>query len=151
MGKYITEDFTLEELYHSNTAIANGIDNTPNAEQVKRLTALTVHVLQPTRNYLKHALNVNVAFRCMKLNLKLKGSLSSQHLKGEAADLDNGDGENRKIFDYIRENLEFDQLILEGGTDEEPGWIHVSYSISHNRKQVLEKVKGATEYTLFED
>jgi hypothetical protein len=135
----ITENFTLEELVQSKTATTKGIDNTAPPAAFHALVALCKNVLQPARNAIGN-IQVTSGYRCPKLNKIVGGSVSSQHVKGEAADLVCED--KAKLFNYIKDNLVFDQLIWENGTDSQPAWVHVSYSMTHNRKQVLRKKQG---------
>jgi hypothetical protein len=150
----LSKDFTLQQLTRSHTAIRNGIDNTPNEEQVQNLVRLAENVLQPLRHYMRQQVNVTSGFRSAELNSLIGGATKmmngkkvgvSQHCHGEAADLD-VPGRNAEMFRYIRANLEFDQLIWEYGGDPtkkgtEPDWIHVSYREGKNRSQVLRCVK----------
>lgn len=131
MGKY----FTIKELSASSTAQKNRIENIPTPEIEKNLNALIENVLDPTREYYGKAIYVNSGYRCPELNKLVKGALTSQHLKGEAADIDTRSIENnKKIFEYIKDNLDFDQLIWEKGGE----WVHVSFKRNgQNRKQVL--------------
>lgn len=131
MGKY----FTIEELCRSNTADAKGIDNTPNNAQKERLKDLIENVLDPLREAYGKTIYVNSGFRNDKLNKEVGGVVTSQHRKGEAADISAGSiKENEKLFNLIQElNLPFDQLINESNFS----WVHVSYSQERQRKQIL--------------
>ena len=151
----LSENFTLEEFIYSPTAIKHGIDNTPTAEHIKSIKALATNVIQPIRHFLRQPLRITSGYRNPVLNNKIGGAHTiqsgkkvptSQHCKGEAADL-NCAGRNADIFRYIKANLDFDQLIWEFGTNSEPAWVHVSYA-KKNRKQVLKAVKegGKTVY-----
>jgi zinc D-Ala-D-Ala carboxypeptidase len=132
----LTKNFTLEEMTASNIAKSKKIDNTPNEKQIEALKALCENVLQPVRDVLG-VIKVNVGFRSEALNKATKNSSkTSQHCKGEAADLDSAD--NAKLFNYIRAHVPFDQLIWERGDDHQPDWVHVSFvSGKPNRRQVL--------------
>ena len=145
----LTKSFTLEELTHSNTAIEHKLDNTPTSAITANLKLLCEHVLQPLRDGLNKPIGVNCGYRSPAVNKAVGGAENSQHLYGQASDISNGCKNNREIFDYIRTHLAFDQLILEGGTLTEPDWIHVSYSNTKNRKEVLTKVTGAKVYSVF--
>ena len=127
--------FTIEELCHSDTANARGIDNTPTEEVKENLQALIENVLDPLREAYGKPIYVNSGYRCTELNKAVGGVNNSQHVNGEAADIDVFDEkENRKIFDYIVNYLNFDQCLLENNG----AWIHVSYKREGgNRKQVL--------------
>jgi zinc D-Ala-D-Ala carboxypeptidase len=131
MGKY----FSIEELCRSNTADAKGIKNIPNDEQKRNLEALINKVLDPLREAYGKPIIVSSGFRNVELNKEVGGVPTSQHQKGEAADLDVGSvEENKKLFELIQKlNLPFDQLIDE----KKMSWIHVSYSSTKQRKQVL--------------
>ena len=127
--------FTIEEMIKSSTAIAKHIDNTPNQTVIDSLTKLIEAVLDPLREWYGKPIRVNSGYRCEALN-KAVGSKAknSQHLYGEAADITAGSKEeNEKLFNYIKDNLEFDQLINESDFS----WVHVSYREGRLRKQVL--------------
>ena len=138
----LTKDFTLKELCVTKT----GIHNEPNAEQKEALSLLAVNILQPARDALG-LIRVTSGFRNAKVNAAIKGSRSSQHMKGEAADLQCED--NAALFNFIK-TLEFDQLIWEFGDKEQPDWVHVSFS-KKNRKEILKATKknGVTKYVKF--
>jgi len=138
----MTKNFTLKELCVTKT----GIHNEPNAEQKEALRLLAVNILQPARDALG-AITVTSGFRNAKVNAAIGGSRTSQHMKGEAADLQCDD--NAALFKFIK-TLEFDQLIWEFGDKEQPDWVHVSYA-SKNRKEVLKATKknGVTKYVKF--
>lgn len=126
--------FTIEEMTKSSTAKANGIDNTPSEEGVLKLQKLIEAVLDPLREWYGKPIKVNSGYRCEALNKVIGGAKSSQHMLGEAADITVGSKEeNEKLFDYIKDNLEFDQLINESNFS----WVHVSYREGRLRKQVL--------------
>lgn len=127
--------FTIEEMIKSSTATAKRIDNTPNQTVIDSLTKLIEAVLDPLREWYSKPIRVNSGYRCKALN-KAVGSKAknSQHLYGEAADITAGSKEeNEKLFNYIKDNLEFDQLINESDFS----WVHVSYREGRLRKQVL--------------
>lgn len=127
--------FTIEEMTKSSTATAKRIDNTPNQTVIDSLTKLIEAVLDPLREWYGKPIRVNSGYRCKALN-KAVGSKAknSQHLYGEAADITAGSKEeNEKLFNYIKDNLEFDQLINESDFS----WVHVSYREGRLRKQVL--------------
>lgn len=127
--------FTIEEMTKSSTATAKHIDNTPNQTAIDNLTKLIEIVLDPLREWYGKPIRVNSGYRCKVLN-KAVGSKAknSQHLYGEAADITAGSkAENEKLFNYIKDNLPFDQLINESDFS----WVHVSYREGRLRKQVL--------------
>tara|TARA_R110001592_G_scaffold138865_3_gene358418 strand:+ start:407 stop:865 length:459 start_codon:yes stop_codon:yes gene_type:complete len=147
----MSANFSLGEMTSSHTAQRLGIDNTPNDEQIENLKELCEKVLQPIRDKFG-PVRVTSGLRVPDLNTAIGGSKSSQHCKGEAADINlcaNGcGGKNSDVFNYIKESLTFDQLIWEFG-DSCPAWVHVSYKYGHNRGQVLKasKKNGRTVYT----
>lgn len=127
--------FSIKEMTKSNTATAKGIDNTPDQTITDNLTKLIEAVLDPLREWYSKPIIVNSGYRCEALNKAIGGTKSSQHMLGEAADITVGSKEeNEKLFDYIKDNLEFDQLINESDFS----WVHVSYREGRLRKQVLE-------------
>ena len=136
----LSPHITLAEFENSPTAVKHGISNKMNAEQIEKAKLVCVNCFEPIRAYLKKPIRVNSGFRSMLLNKKIGGSKTSQHCKGEALDLDLHD---RKLFNWIIDNVNFDQLIYEFGTDTAADWFHISYSPVKNRKQVLRAVKRA--------
>lgn len=143
----LTHNFTLEEMYKSTTAIRLGIDNTPSDIVVKNLLLLCKKVLQPLREHMDESILVSSGYRSPELNKKVGGSKTSQHCFGQAADISCGE-RTAEMYEYIKNNLIFDQLIWEFGTDENPDWVHVSYSSTNNRKECLRayKINGKTVY-----
>lgn len=137
----LSANFTLDEMIRSSTASRHGYKEqfTPGPEIVSNLTELCVHVLQPLRLYIKRPIFVSSGYRCPNLNKAVGGVKNSQHLTGEAADLQAvGDMENRELFESIKKSgIKFDQLIWEYGDQNNPDWVHVSYSKTHNRGQIL--------------
>lgn len=126
--------FTIKEMTKSSTAKANGIDNTPSDEEIAKLQKLIEAVLDPLREWYGKPIRVNSGFRCEALNEAVGGSDTSQHRLGEAADITVGTKKgNKKLFEYIKDNLPFDQLINESNFF----WVHVSYREGRLRKQVL--------------
>jgi zinc D-Ala-D-Ala carboxypeptidase len=148
----LTENFTLQEMIHSNTAIAKGIVNMPNEQQINFIRELCINVLQPIREEFGVPIRISSGFRSPRLNVAIGGSTSSQHcaLRGAAADIQM-DEMNAEIFNYIKDELIFDQLIWEFGDGQNPDWVHVSFHKGNNRKQILKAVKqnGKTKYLLF--
>jgi hypothetical protein len=141
----LSKNFTLAELCNSHTAKKRGIDNTPNAIETENLRYLCEKVLQPTRDYFGAAINITVGFRNKKLNKAVGGSSTSFHLKGCAVDIDNENTEvtNKMIFDYIRKNLPYTELIWEKGTSKEAGWIHVAIAKGRElEKETLRTLDG---------
>lgn len=124
--------FTLNELIYSTTAVKNKISNIPNDEQKDNLVALVENVLDPAREMLGQPIHINSGFRCQVLNKKVGGVPNSQHTKGQAADLSCYD--NFELFEIIKENLTFDQLIWEEGGK----WLHISYKKDgKNRQEII--------------
>ena len=148
----ISKHISYDEATYSSTANRLGIDNTPGPEHIKSMKKVAEAVFEPLREHFGVPIGVTSFYRCEALNRALRGSLRSSHMKGEAIDIDAdvyGSLSNKDIFDYIKDNLEFDQLIWEFGSDENPAWVHVSYSEGNNRMQKLiaKKVDGITTYT----
>lgn len=135
--------FTLKEL----TKTKHKIKNIPNQEQLENIHYLVKEVLDPARAILGHPITVSSGFRNPEVNRAVGGSSTSQHLKGEAADLTCYD--NSALFDILKELDNYDQLIWEYGTDESPAWVHVSTTKKINRKEILraKKVNGGPVYT----
>lgn len=143
--------FTLQELTRSATAQALGIKNTPTLLEVRALTALVDNVLDPARAALGAPVNVTSGYRCKRLNKAVGGARNSQHLKGQAADITCKYNPylNGYLFQIIRNQGNFDQLIWERGNGENPEWIHVSYNNNgKNRKEVLRTKDGKTYYAI---
>ena len=147
----LSKNFSLREMTASQTAERMGIDNYPTVVQIARLKQLCENILQPLRDHVGFPVIISSGFRSEALNTHIGGSAKSQHCKGQAVDIDNGDDvQNIDIFGFIRRNCSFDQVIWEFGSDTAPSWIHVSYkSEDSNRNQVLRarKVAGKTVYT----
>ena len=135
---------TLKEFQASGLATLRNINNEMNESQIASAKLLCENVFEPLRLYLNTPINISSGFRSLQVNKMIKGSSTSQHTKGEAMDLQIG----AKGFNFIKDKLDFDQLIWEFGNDENPAWVHVSYS-SKNRKQVLKAIKknGKTIYS----
>jgi len=141
----ISEHISYKEGVYSTTATRRGIINIPDEEQLTNMELVALKVFEPVRRFLGRPIYINSFFRCPELNKAIGGSRSSQHCKGEAIDLDvtYGDNPNAKIFNYIKDNLDFDQLIWEFGDDNNPNWVHVSYvSESENRNRCLKAYKN---------
>ena len=138
----LSKNFSLNELTKSQTAIRMGIDNTSNTEQLVNLVVLVQQVLQPCREQFG-SISINSGLRVLELNQAIGSSDKSQHINGEAADFEAYLISNRRLAEWIKEKLDFDQLILEyPGPDPRDGWVHCSYKRDGgNRKQVLTAVK----------
>ena len=148
----LSKNFSLAELVKSQTAERMGLNNSPNEDQTENLRLLCERVLQPVRDHFGKVDSISSGFRNEILSQKIGSSSKSQHCKGQAADFEIFSEPNNEVSDWIKENLMFDQLILEYYTPGEPnsGWIHVSYTkdINLNRKEYLMaiKVNGKTTY-----
>ncbi len=144
----LTNNFSLQELLKSQTALRKGIDNKPaDPSVITNLQVLCEKVLQPVRDHFGKPVVINSGYRSPKLNKAIGGSNKSQHTKGEAADIEIPGLSNKELAEYIEDNLPFDQLILEfyNGVDPNSGWVHVSYvNDSDNRKQTLTINKNGT-------
>jgi len=147
----LSENLDLSEITRSESAKRNGISNTPTPEHIENLKALAENIFQPIRDHFKKPIRISSGYRSKELNAKVGGSATSQHSKGQAIDLDNDgtDITNRQIFDFVKDNLPFDQLIYEFGDDDNPNWVHISYNRNgQQRGQVLKayKLNGQTKY-----
>jgi len=131
----ISEHISYNEATRSSTAIRNGIDNTPPESVLSNMRLVANVCFEPLRNWYRNPITINSFYRCPDLNKRVGGSKTSQHMTGEAIDIDvHDDDENRKLFDWCKDNLEFDQLIWEYGGK----WVHISYRADgNNRNQVL--------------
>ncbi len=137
----LTQNFTINELTYSVTATANKIDNRPSVYVIDNLKALCENVLQPLRDYLGCPVKVTSGFRCAVLNKKIGGTKNSQHLYGQAADLIVPQKNLKDVYNYIKYNLPYDQLLFEYTKSDK--WIHVSYRTDgHNRKQAIDNYKA---------
>ena len=146
----LTANFSLEELTKSETALRLGLDNEPNDEQLANLVALCECVLQPVRDHFGKGVKVNSGLRTLPVNRAIGSADHSDHVKGMAADIEIPGVANAELAQWIVNNLEFRQVILEFYTPGIPdsGWVHVSYNPADNKKQVLTatKQKGKTVY-----
>ena len=146
----LSENFSLLELTKSQTATRKGIENTPSPEHQENLKLLCTHILQPVRDRFERVVSVSSGYRSEELCLAIGSKITSQHAKGQAADFEIYGLSNQELATYIKENLDYDQLILEYWTPESPnnGWIHCSYNVNVNRKQYLKAYKenGKTKY-----
>ena len=146
----LTRNFTLSELTKSDTAIRKGINNNPNAEQIEKLKTLCEKILQPVRDHFGRV-KVTSGFRSPELCVAIGSSVNSQHAKAEAADFEVVGVDNAELADWIKRELEWDQLILEFYTPGEPnsGWIHCSYIPHGSRAQFMHCYRdenGKTKY-----
>ena len=148
----LSTNLSLAEVTRSETAKRRGISNMPTAEHIENFKKLAINIFQPIREHFGKPIIISSGYRSAELNKAIGGSLSSQHCSGEAIDIDmdGTDITNKQIFNYIKENLNFDQMIWEFGTDTNPDWVHVSFASNRSqRKQILvaKKVNGKTAYT----
>jgi zinc D-Ala-D-Ala carboxypeptidase len=146
----LTANFTLSELVKSDTALRHDMDNTPGEIEIENLKRLAEKVLQPVRDYFKTGVKVNSGYRHPEVNAKVGGSKTSDHCRGQAADIEIPGVANADLAKWITENLDFTQVILEFYTQGVPdsGWVHVSYDPQNLKKQSLTAVKkdGKTVY-----
>ena len=150
----LTANFTLDELIKSQTAIRKGINNNPSPDQIENLKALAVNILQPVRSNFGKPIIISSGFRCAELCIAIGSSVKSQHCadnQAAAADFEIWGTSNEKLAKWIKAELEFDPLILEFWSEENPnsGWVHCSYSSNQNRNQSLVASKneeGKTKY-----
>jgi len=144
----ISDHISFKEFTKSNTAQRLGIENKPGAYEVKCARDLAFHVFEPLRKWVGGPIRINSFFRCKDLNKAIGGSKNSQHCYGQAIDLDDTHDfkTNAEMFYYIKDNLEFDQLIWEFGNEQNPDWVHVSYvGPGKNRKRCLKAYKSGNK------
>jgi hypothetical protein len=149
----ISNHISYQEAIRSNTATRRGIDNTPGDYEVTNMVGVAENIFEPLRQWVGGPIKINSMFRCEELNTAIGGSSRSQHCQGRAIDIDDtfGHKTNAEMFNYIKENLNFDQLIWEFGTNDNPDWVHVSYiSKEENRNRILkaERINGKTQYSI---
>jgi hypothetical protein len=149
----LSEHLSLAEVTKSDTAKRRGISNMPTEAHLANFKLLAENIFEPIRKHFTKPIFISSGYRSAELNKAIGGAASSQHCSGEAIDIDMdgrpGGVTNKMVFDFIKENLNFDQLIWEFGTDANPDWVHVSYeSTGKQRKQILKAVRkgGATTY-----
>ena len=147
----ISKHISYKEGVHSITAIRKGIDNEPNEEQLANMKLVANNVFEPLRVFINGPIKVNSFFRSPDLNKAIGGSTKSQHCKGQAIDIDDtyGKATNAEMYWWIKENLDFDQMIWEFGSNDNPDWVHVSYvSPDKNRNRCLKAYRedGKTKY-----
>ena len=149
----ISKHISYKEGVHSNTAKRKGIENTPDEEQLANMKTLAEKIFEPLRKWVDGPIKINSFFRCPELNKAIGGSSRSQHCKGQAIDIDDTfkRASNSDMYYWIKNNLNFDQMIWEFGDDDNPDWVHVSYvSESENRNRCLKAYKhqGKTKYKI---
>ena len=147
----ISKHISDKEGVYSITAIRQGLDNTPFKTHLNNMKELAEQVFEPLREWVGGPIKVNSFFRGEPVNTAIGGSRTSQHMKGQAIDIDDTFGykTNAEMYHYIKDNLDFDQMIWEFGDDENPNWVHISW-VSHrpNRKKltIAYKENGRTKY-----
>ena len=147
----LTENFSLNELTKSQTAERKGIDNTPSTEHQENLKSRCEMILQPIRDHFGQVVSVSSGYRSPELCVAIGSSTQSQHAKGQASDFEIFGVSNKELADYIDQNLDYDQLIIEywkGEDEPNSGWVHCSFNTQGNRKQYLRAYKenGSTKY-----
>lgn len=134
----ISEHISYREATFSATAKRLGIKNEPDEAAIYRMKIVAEECFEPLRKWYGKPIKINSFYRCKELNKIVKGSATSQHVTGEAIDMDAGSlQENKKIYDWCKANLVFDQLIWEYGNDTGPDWVHISFCHKYNRNQTL--------------
>ena len=149
----ISKHISAREAIESYTAKRKGIENIPNEYQLTNMVALAENVFEPLRKWVGGPIKINSFFRSEELNKAIGGSSKSQHCQGRAIDIDDvyGHKTNAQMYEYIKNNLDFDQLIWEFGSDDNPDWVHVSYvSTDENRRRCLKANKegGKSVYSI---
>ena len=147
----ISNHISYKEATYSRTATRLDIENKPNEKQMQSMCLIADEVFEPLRMYVGGPIKINSFFRSPELNTAIGGSTKSQHCQGQAIDLDDtfGRATNAEMYDFIKEHLDFDQMIWEFGDDDNPDWVHISYvSPEENRKRCLKAYKenGKTKY-----
>ena len=146
-----SKHISYKEGVYSITATRKGIDNTPGDDQLHFMEIIAEKVFEPLREWVSGPIKINSFYRCPELNKAIGGSATSQHCKGQAMDIDDtfGRATNAEMFHWIKENLDFDQMIWEFGDDDNPDWVHISYvSENKNRNRCLRahRNNGKTAY-----
>ena len=147
----ISKHISYKEATRSLTAIRLGLENKPNEYELGNMIGVAENIFEPLREWVNNPIKVNSFFRSVELNKAIGGSSRSQHCQGRAIDIDDtyGHATNAEMFNWIKENLNFDQMIWEFGDDENPDWVHISWvSKDQNRNRCLraERIDGKTTY-----
>ena len=140
----ISKHISYKEGVYSITATRRGIDNTPDDDQLHFMEIIAENVFEPLRQHVGGPIKINSFFRCVELNKAIGGSATSQHCKGQAIDIDDTFGvmSNAEMYSWVKDNLDFDQMIWEFGDDNNPNWVHISYvSPDKNRNRCLKAYK----------
>lgn len=151
--KKISEHISYKEAVRSDTADRLNIINIPGETELDNMSTISEKIFEPLRSHVGGPIRINSFFRSVELNKAIGGSSTSQHCKGQAFDLDDSYGcmSNAEMYKFVKDNLDFDQMIWEFGDDENPNWIHISYvSQEKNRNRCLKawKEHGRTRYTI---
>ena len=149
----ISKHVSYKEGVHSNTAMRRGIENIPNDTQLLCMVSIAEEIFEPLREWVGGPIKINSFFRCPELNTAIGGSSKSQHCRGQAIDIDDTfrKATNADMYHFIKDNLDFDQIIWEFGDDDNPDWVHVSYvSPEDNRNRCLKAYRenGKTKYKI---
>ena len=149
----ISKHVNIKEGVYSRTATRLGIENKPDKQQLENMITVAEEIFEPLRQWVGGPIKINSFFRSPKLNKAIGGSTKSQHCKGQAIDIDDtfGKATNAHMYNFIKENLDFDQMIWEFGDNDNPNWVHVSYvSPQENRKRCLKayKINNKTNYKI---
>ena len=146
----ISKHISNKEGVYSRTALRRGIDNTPTEDHKINMVELAENIFEPLRMYVGGPIKINSFYRSPELNKAIGGSSKSQHCNGQAIDIDDTFGRmtNAEMYRFIKDHLDFDQMIWEFGNDKNPNWVHVSYVGKENRNRCLKayKEKGKTKY-----
>jgi len=147
----ISKHISDKEGVYSRTAMRKEIDNIPNEDELKNMKLLAKEVFEPLRRWVDGPIKINSFFRSEELNKAIGGAKSSQHCKGQAVDIDDtfGSATNAQMYNFIKENLNFDQMIWEFGDSDNPDWVHVSYvccKTNRNRCLLAYKKNGKSKY-----
>ena len=145
----LSEHFSLHELTKSATAVRKGIDNTPSDEAVENLVLLCNEILELVREHYGVPFVPNSGFRCFELNRAIGSSDRSQHVQGKAVDFEIPGIDNKQVALWVKENCDFDQLILEFYKEEDPmsGWVHCSYDIDKDPQRMSARIFDGTNWT----
>ena len=139
----LSKNFILQEFLVTNTGLSNQLTS----EALVNIEYLVKNLLQPLRDAYGKPIKINSGYRSVAVNKAVGGSTNSQHTKGQAVDILSDD--NKALFDLIKNNFEFDQLIWEYGTDKQPAWVHVSIKKTGNRKQIMRAITNKLGKTLY--
>ena len=140
----ISKHISNKEGVYSRTAIRLDIDNVPTKKHLANMVELAENIFEPLRAYVGGPIKINSFYRSPELNKAIGGSAKSQHCQGQAIDIDDTFGRmtNAEMYDFIKEHLDFDQMIWEFGNNNNPDWVHVSYvSPEQNRNRCLQAYK----------